>query len=146
MKIIQKLRKFCEGDTRIDHIEVPNKMFYDILAEEKFKYHLREVRFLVRHSCQSPNNFPSLLSHTYSEIVVRPSVGQAQGILLNGKYPRHLDNYPTPEFPYGDGTTPAKGYGKSIVENMTPSCDHEFVNIGFSTLKMVCKKCDKEQI
>lgn len=27
-----------------------------------------------------------------------------------------------------------------------PSCDHEFVNVGFSSIKMVCKKCDLEQV
>ena len=25
------------------------------------------------------------------------------------------------------------------------SCDHEYVNVGFTSITMVCKKCDKEQ-
>ena len=151
MRILDKIRKFCEGDPGIDRVTVSTKMFYDILAEEKFPP-AGEVRFVVSHPVPNTqsNGLSSMMTSNFCEVVVSTNTTakhlRYDFILLNDKYPRKLDNYPTPEFPYGDGVTPAEGYGKSIVENMTPICDHEFVNVGFSTLKMVCKKCDKEQV
>ena len=36
-------------------------------------------------------------------------------------------------------------YGFSELMQIKNQCDHDYVNVGFSQLKLVCKKCDDEQ-
>jgi hypothetical protein len=38
-----------------------------------------------------------------------------------------------------------KGDNLIVKTKVIPICDHEWVNVGFSSIKMVCKKCDMEK-
>jgi hypothetical protein len=38
-----------------------------------------------------------------------------------------------------------RGHQLIAKNKVTPICDHQWVNVGFSSIKMVCKKCDAEK-
>ena len=138
MKILDKIKRFCKYEDAIDHVTVSEVMFKNIIAEEGFDDCLKISIAVLRNS-----------RYLFDEVWVKPEKNTTlhnPNILLNGKYPRHILNYPTKEFPFGDGATPGDGYGKSLVENMTPACEHKFVNVGFHSVRMICKHCDEEQV
>jgi hypothetical protein len=39
----------------------------------------------------------------------------------------------------------AEYYGRNTSEENKVQCTHEFVNVGFTSLKLVCKKCNQEK-
>lgn len=135
MKILQKIKRFCEYDDKIDHVTVSDMMFKNIISEEGLDNHILEINNVIRR-VSNP--------YHYDEIVVKPEkVTHLHNpfILLNGKWPRHIKNYPTQEFPFGDGATPA-----TSIADSTPACEHKFVNVGFHSIRMICKHCDEEQV
>lgn len=128
MKILDRLKKFCENDDSINDIGVPNVLFEEIRRIECFPADLEESRFIVR---QTFRGMPS-----YREVTIYKSDFIDNGIILLGHKVvqiNWLDELKDRLGEYGGG-------------NNINSCQHEFINVGFSTIMMVCKLCDKEQL
>ena len=128
MKILDRLKKNCENDDSINDIGVPNVLFEEIRRTECFSEDLEEFRFLMR---QKQGGMPS-----YREVSIYKSDFIDNGTILLG--------HKVVQINWLDELKDRLGEYGGV--NNTNSCQHEFINVGFSTITMVCKLCDKEQL
>lgn len=130
MKILDKIRKFAEADSNINYITVSPSMLYELLVETGASTSCRDFRFAVQRTLKP--GLPTTVKTSYAEIRIS-SCDSLYGswIKLNGKYPRNIDHCSPSDYLSGG--------------DVTPVCDHSFVNVGFTSIKLICKHCDMEK-
>lgn len=88
--------------------------------------------------CDDPKSLMIGWHFVDSNIYVRVSLSTIRNISL-GNHPLSKHFYCTSS---GDMIEHIRSY---IVSNMWESCQHQWINVGFTSLKIVCKICDCEK-
>ena len=126
---IGMLKKLCqEQKENVKSIILGEKDFAELKVEMDFPKHYTEIKFLV--------NDLSLFSFSSHEVSVTKSeyLPRGKGHIITSKANMSFD------VPYESAMSALA----SLISDTTCG-EHEYVNVGFTTIVMVCKKCNKEQ-
>jgi hypothetical protein len=102
------------------------------------------VQTYVPIQIQSPLGWKPIIDIKPFPVTMTPTI-LPNGSIVNYTYPNFGSLYMNSTGNVGISTTGCATGLATMPVNTKPICNHQFVNVGFTSIKMVCKHCDMEQ-